>query len=374
MELLAILLKANLVFTVLFACYLLLLRRETFFRANRVWLLGSAGFAWLLPFVRPGDGALPTTVYQLPDVVLAGGPASATDWSWTGFLLVAYLVGVAIALAHLAWRALRLRAVLRSHTDEAYSFFSRVVVPGTLDEPTRRVLHAHERAHVRLGHSYDVLIYEVCAAVSWWNPLWRSAIRELRAVHEHQADASAAQHHPDYDHLLLAHALGVPASTLTNSSRSSTLKTRIAMLHRDRSPRRAGLKYALLVPVLAIALITTGWTAVPLSLAPQVDLTEVDKQPEFPGGMEAMFKYIGSNTRYPSDALKAGLEGKVYLEFVIGADGKVGNVKVKRGVHASLDKEAVRVVSSMPDWTPGEKDGKKVAVRYILPMSFQLPK
>lgn len=104
-----------------------------------------------------------------------------------------------------------------------------------------------------------------------------------------------------------------------------------------------------------------------------VDLSQVDKQPEFPGGAQAMYKYIGSHTRYPSDALKAGLEGKVFTEFVIGADGKVGHVTVKRGVHASLDKEAVRVVSSMPDWTLGEKDGKKVAVRYVLPMSFQLP-
>lgn len=374
METLSILVKVNLVFTVLFAVYFLLLRGETFFRANRWWLLGSAGLAWLVPFVHMPDTVVPVTVYQLPDAVPMGTAPVASSWSWPAMLLALYIVGTVIAFGLLAWRVFRLRALFQAHTGEAYSFFGRVMVPTTGDEPTQHALRAHEEEHVRLGHSYDVLFYEVCAALSWWNPLWRSALRELRTVHEHQADAAAALRHPAYDHLLLAHAMGVPASTLTNSSRSSTLKTRIAMLHHDRSPRRAGLKYALLIPILAIALGTTAWTAVPLSLAPQVELSEVDKQPEFPGGTEAMYKYIGEQVRYPDDAQKAGVEGKVFIEFVIGADGKVGNVQVKRGVHASLDKEAARVVSSMPDWKPGEKDGKKVAVRYILPMNFQLPK
>jgi TonB family protein len=325
-----------------------------------------------VPFIPMPDAVVAVAGFQAP-VELTGGDGMADPtWHWTDMLLVAYVVGVAFSFALLAWRLFRLRALLQTSTGEAWSFFARVMVPDNVDERSGAALRAHEQAHVRLGHSYDVMFYEVAAALSWWNPLWRVGLRELRTVHEYQADAAAALDHAGYDRVLLAHALGVPASTLTNSSRSSTLNTRIAMLHKARSPRRAGLKYALIVPVLAISLITTAWTAVPLTIAQQVELSEVDKQPEFPGGMEAMFAYLGGNTQYPADAREAGIEGKVYVEFVIASSGKVGKVTVKRGVHASLDREAVRVVSSMPDWKPGEKDGKKVAVRYILPMVFKL--
>lgn len=374
MELLTTVLKVNLVFSVLFVAYLCLFRKETFFVANRVWLVGSALMAWLLPWFDLAERAgRPDLRYELP--VLNGALGGADTGVWPGASdpwLLAYLGGVSIAMFLLGRRLLHVRAVFRSGGDEAFSFLRRIALPPGKDARTMHALNMHESAHVRLGHSYDVLCLELLAALSWWNPLWRWGIKELRTVHEYQADADAAGHCPDYDRLLLAHAFGVPTSTLTNSFRSSTLKKRMTMLYRERSPRKAGLKYALIVPVLLIAFGSTAWTAVPLHTDPQVDLAKVDKQPEFPGGMEAMIGYMGANTKYPDEAKKAGVQGTVYIEFVIDATGKVGQVQVKRGVNASLDKEAARVVASMPDWKPGEQGGKKVAVRYILPVKFQL--
>lgn len=99
---------------------------------------------------------------------------------------------------------------------------------------------------------------------------------------------------------------------------------------------------------------------------------EVDKMPEYVGGMEAMTKYMTSNIRYPETAVKSKTTGKVVVSFVVTKDGKVTKAAVKRGVSKELDAEALRVVSSMPNWIPGEKDGKKVDAEMLLPVSFAL--
>lgn len=100
--------------------------------------------------------------------------------------------------------------------------------------------------------------------------------------------------------------------------------------------------------------------------------TEVDKMPEYVGGMEAMTKYMTSNIRYPETAVKSKTTGKVVVSFVVTKDGKVTKAAVKRGVSKELDAEALRVVSSMPNWIPGEKDGKKVDAEMLLPVAFAL--
>jgi TonB family protein len=96
----------------------------------------------------------------------------------------------------------------------------------------------------------------------------------------------------------------------------------------------------------------------------------VEKMPEFPGGIQMLMKYLSQNIKYPVEAQKLGIEGKVFCQFVITKEGKVGNVNVIRSVHPSLDAEAVRVIKDMPVWTPGEQKGEKVNVQYVLPINF----
>lgn len=99
---------------------------------------------------------------------------------------------------------------------------------------------------------------------------------------------------------------------------------------------------------------------------------DMDKVPEFVGGMEAMTKYIVENTHYPDAAVKSKTTGKVMVSFLVTKEGKVVKATIKRGVSKELDEEALRVISSMPNWTPGEKDGKKVDAEMVLPVSFKL--
>ena len=94
--------------------------------------------------------------------------------------------------------------------------------------------------------------------------------------------------------------------------------------------------------------------------------------PEYPGGVNELLKYLSKNVRYPEAAKKAKKQGRVVVQFVVDKEGNITNPSVVRGVDKDLDAEAVRVISSMPRWTPGMQDGKAVAVKYTIPVMFRL--
>ncbi|MBL4670038.1 MAG: energy transducer TonB [Flavobacteriales bacterium] len=94
--------------------------------------------------------------------------------------------------------------------------------------------------------------------------------------------------------------------------------------------------------------------------------------PEFKGGIEKLFEYLGKNIKYPNRDKNNGMEGTVYLQFVVGKKGEIKNIKILRGVTDLMDKEAIRVLKAMPKWTPGKQSGRPVSVIYNLPIKFQL--
>ena len=105
----------------------------------------------------------------------------------------------------------------------------------------------------------------------------------------------------------------------------------------------------------------------------EVIFVVVESMPEFPGGQQAMMKYVAENIKYPVIAQENGIQGRVICQFVVEKDGKVSDIQVVRSSgEASLDKEAVRVINSMPKWKPGKQRGKPVRVKYTLPVNFRL--
>lgn len=98
----------------------------------------------------------------------------------------------------------------------------------------------------------------------------------------------------------------------------------------------------------------------------------VEESPEYPGGMEALGKFLQKNLRYPARANRMGIEGTVYVSFVVDQNGLINAVEVKKGIDASCDEEAARVISKMPPWKPGKQRGQAVKVRYIMPIKFKL--
>ena len=141
--------------------------------------------------------------------------------------------------------------------------------------------------------------------------------------------------------------------------------------------KKTKLTYAI-APLALIAIIGLGTVnSTANNLTPSYLLTDEvienpDVMPEFNGGPAGLMSYIGSNLQYPADAAANNESGTVYVSFVVKSDGSVGAVNIEKGVSNLLDGEAKRVVGSMPKWTPGEHQGKKVSVKMVLPIKFEL--
>ena len=110
--------------------------------------------------------------------------------------------------------------------------------------------------------------------------------------------------------------------------------------------------------------------------APEEEVDEVftivEDQPGFPGGNAAFYKFVASNMNYPAQARRMGIEGRVFVQFVVDKDGSVTEVKAVKGIGAGCDREAERVLNSSPKWTPGKQRGRSVKVRMVLPIIFKL--
>ena len=98
----------------------------------------------------------------------------------------------------------------------------------------------------------------------------------------------------------------------------------------------------------------------------------VEQMPEYPGGMQALFEFLKENIKYPEDAQKQKVEGRVLVKFVVETDGSISNIEVVKNAFPSLDAEAERVVRIMPKWTPGKQKGQVVRVKFMLPINFSL--
>ena len=135
-----------------------------------------------------------------------------------------------------------------------------------------------------------------------------------------------------------------------------------------KTRKNVSLKVALMMLVLFFSFTTS--TAQTKKNDMVFDVVEV--MPQYPGGQIAMMKYIMENMKYPEQAMKEGIQGRVTVRFIVEKDGSISDVKPVLSVHPLLNKEAVRVVESMPKWTPGKHNGKPVRVRFNLPVMFKL--
>ena len=135
-----------------------------------------------------------------------------------------------------------------------------------------------------------------------------------------------------------------------------------------KTRKNVSLKVALMMLVLLFSFMTS--TAQTKKNNMVFDVVEV--MPQFPGGQIAMLQYIMKNIKYPEQAMKEGIQGRVTVRFIVEKDGSISDVKPVLSVHPLLNKEAVRVVESMPKWTPGKQNGKPVRVRFNVPVMFKL--
>ena len=199
----------------------------------------------------------------------------------------------------------------------------------------------------------------------------------------------------DYMMLILQQCTAVDFSRMSNNFSLILTKKRIKMITKNEKVK--GLWWRLLVtlPVLAVMLVAnTNATAkeqneeqpkaevknledIRIKISQSKDSIyeagNVEVMPQFPGGDEAMMKFIQENTVYPENAKKNGIGGKTFVSFTIEKDGSIVDVKVLRGCDKECDAEAVRVVKSMPKWKPGKVKGQPVRVHFMMPFVFKVP-
>jgi TonB family protein len=297
-----------------------------------------------------------------------------------------------------------------------FSFFGLVFMnPELHNEHETKEILAHELTHVRQGHSFDVLVSEVLTIILWLNPATWLLKREIRQNLEFLADNKVIESGFDsqtYQYHLLQLSYQTPEHKLGNKFNVSPLKKRIIMMNQKKSAKASLLKYSLIVP-LALALVVSSNAqtvinkakkALTTTTTKEVKATEkktliapakssaeltdpvtvaengeaektwdvVEKMPVYPGGDGELMSFLARNIRYPAIAQQNNIQGKVILGFVVSSAGKVINPVILRSVDPSLDKEAIRVISTFPEWIPGEQNGKKVATRYTIPVVFRL--
>ncbi|WP_418822310.1 M56 family metallopeptidase [Phocaeicola plebeius] len=421
------LLQVNVGLILFYALYKLVCTRDTFFRSRRFILIVSLVLPFILPFIdvrewlESRDRMIMLTHFDysavLPEIVVGSEAAETGNRvfvlsEWIGYL---YLAGVVVLLVRLVVQAFSLyRLIVRMPEKEIngvrvkclndpsgpFSFFGWIFMnPATVKEDELDEILTHEMAHVKQHHSVDVLLAEMVSICCWMNPFAWLLKREVRLNLEFLADrkvmeAGFATKSYQYHLLGLAynHKYG-----LSNNFNFSHLKQRIIMMNKKKSNAAGHIKYALFV-LPAFALLVAGNISCSQDASQTEDAKEevvapvspeakeapadstakeevfmvVEQMPEYPGGMKEMLKFLQENVKYPENAMKNNVQGRVIVQFVIEKDGTPTEFKVARSVDPDLDAEALRVLQTMPKWKPGMQRGEVVRVKFTVPVSFKL--
>jgi TonB family protein len=398
--------RSSLYLALFYAFFLLVMRRTTFFRLNRILLLAGTVVCFLLPLLRLRTVEVPLLmVGPLTEVASESdmGPSAASPFP---YLEVLYWAGLLAVLGWTAVAMVRMYRTIRKGTVQRLedgtklvllegdipSFsWGRTIVMSRKDAEANPVILQHEKAHIQKKHTLDILLFTVVTLVHWFNPLVWITLSELKLLHEYEADDTVLDKGIDatqYQLLLVRKAVGDKRFTLANGFQHAKLKNRIDMMLKTPSSGWKRLSWLAILPFLAgtmflcnpvhAKVVSAGQPETVLSVpaalpdTTTIPFASVEVKPTFQGGNAGEFaKWVNENLQYPQAAKDADVQGRVVAQFVVGNDGKVGDVKVLRGVHPDLDAEVVRVISSSPDWTPGYVKGEPVKVTYTFPVVFK---
>ena len=388
--------RTGLYLGVFYAFYLLVMRRTTFFRLNRVLLLAGSFACLLLPVFRLRSVTTAGIASELS--MVAAGTETAEEavraaFPWKEVLLALYATGALATLVLYLLSVLKMNRLMRKGEstrlegcrlillDEDVPSFSwgRTVVMGRKDQAENPAIFTHEMMHVRCRHSLDLILFFPLQLLFWWNPLVWITREELRLLHEYEADEGVIQKGIDasgYQLLLVRKAVGEHRFTLASGFQHAKLKNRIEMMLKPGSSGWRRWSYVALVPVLACFMfICNPVKAVTLTVeneAPSRMRSEAllfAQMPRFNGGNSREFSQWVNSQLHLQRRIEA--DGRLLVGFTVGFDGVVRDVKVQKGLREDIDKEVVQIISSSPKWEPGiDPSGHPVPVHYSIPLVF----
>ncbi|KOH44661.1 TonB family protein [Sunxiuqinia dokdonensis] len=570
-SLLLFLVKSTLSLSLLYLAYRLLLRKETFFKLSRLVLLFLMVISVAIPFLNSPQLLQPAATIKL-DPIFQSHPVSeetipaavsaeaiqpsmaasktiqTNAVSFKNIFLSIYLSGVFISFLILFYSIISvlllfrkarkvfldgIRLMIIADDIPAFSFGRYILISQHDYDMNSEAIIIHERSHIRMGHFYDLMLMEAAKIIFWFNPLVYRMVRDLKEIHEFQADHHTLNSGIDatqYQLLIIQKCVGHQKFALANSFNHCQIKNRIVMMNKQKSSKAWRWKVATFLPLLALLLMAFGKSGeeliekeiqnetvnillpdlnedsqtiddgVPSELNPilidqkneetvmsevkrepqkvikgkvvdeygnaiegvsvvaskaiktttdangnfELEMLEdlplwfshdglrrtvrtppdfeestivkmepifsdlgvsvgihttkrtstdvkstssdgltdyddskntktytiVDQMPEFPGGIPALKKFIAKQTKYPKIAREDKAHGQVVVNFVINREGNVWYAKVVKSVHPALDQEAIKVIYSMPKWSPGIHHGSTVNVAYTTDIDF----
>jgi TonB family protein len=346
---------------------------------------------------------------------------------WNTLILSVYLSGTLFFLLRHAWSIGRMLCLLRTCRKEEredgitlyihqakvapFSWMKLMAISEEDLEKHSEAILAHERAHIRNHHSWDLLLAQACVFLQWFNPAAWLLKKELQTIHEYEADEYVIRNGMDASTYLLSmieKTVGTRLFTIANSFNQSLLAKRVTMLNKGKSRPLARLKYLYVLPISALAIVAFARSEVSNPFMPsnnqlqylnemvvtgyvpqktgQADMDEKIKTgtvkretttpmngiPSYLTGKSEALKFFARYTKYPISALKAKVEGRVLVKFVVERDGSISDIDIYKGVSPDLDAEAIRVLNMMPKWIPDKQKGEKEAETFIMPISFRL--
>ena len=352
--------------------------------------------------------------------------------SWVQIVLLVYLAGILFLVCRNIYSLICLFRLVHSgkheklekgvtlvvHNQEIapFSWMKYIVISRKDLEENGREILIHEMAHIHHRHLVDLLVADICIFFQWFNPGAWLLKQELQNIHEYEADETVINegvNAKEYQLLLIKKAVGTRLYSMANSFNHSKLKKRITMMLKEKSNPWARLKYLYVLLLAAIAVTAFARPEISekmeqISAVKVNDLAEivqekvlqdtvkvskdekkdalvvtgvkskeeeeivifevVEQMPEYPGGMSALQKYLSE--KIAGSPMKGKAGGRVMVGFTVAETGKIKDVRVLQSDEASLNQEAERIVSEMPDWIPGKQRGRPVPVKYTVPIRF----
>ena len=430
-------LKSSACLALFYLCYRMLLSKETFHRFNRILLLSIIMLSFLLPFIEVTMQKMPemTVLFLLLEEAMETYETQHLDvlaetpnrFPWNTLIFSVYVSGTLFFLLRHAWSIGRMLCLLRTCRKEEredgitlyihqakvapFSWMKLMAISEEDLEKHSEAILAHERAHIRNHHSWDLLLAQACVFLQWFNPAAWFLKKELQTIHEYEADEYVIHNGMDASTYLLSmieKTVGTRLFTIANNFNQSLLAKRVTMLNKGKSRPWARLKYLYVLPISALAIVAFARSEVSNPFMPsnnqlqylnemvvtgyvpqktgQADMDEkiktgtvkretttpMNRIPSYLRGKSEALKFLARYTKYPISALKAKVEGRVLVKFVVERDGSISDIDIYKGVSPDLDAEAIRVLNMMPKWIPDKQKGEKEAETFIMPISFRL--
>ena len=414
--------------------YKTLLHKDTFFERNRIYLLAATLLSLLLPLANwqnfftlsEGTQVLGMASSTLLQEIQIGTKtlSNVEPNSWLSLLpYLALLVSLAY-LAYAIFGVIRLINLAQLSPKQSFKEYILVKVEKnqypfsflnylfwgnnlSLTEAEEQKIIQHELAHIKGKHSYDIILMELVCTVFWLNPFFFLFKKYLKEQHEYIADASVYRQgeKSNYARLMVQNtlkSLDLGSGFLPNTSiqlshnfYQSPIIKRLEMMNKQRTPIVKNVKLLAIIPAIALLGFLYSCNSVESTETIVEDLVKksdddamlvkkekigedetyeiVAHSAEPVGGYQVFYKYVAENLKYPEQAQRLGVQGKVYVQFVVEKDGTLTEAKVVRGIGAGCDKAALDIITNSDKWTsPINKDGEFVKQRIVLPINFKL--